>query len=75
MNNNILLVQQDFYYSDLTTGIDEINNSIFNVYPNPTSSFIIIQPLLSDDIGVFELYDIKGNKVISLVFQIKQKFL
>ncbi|MGI6479084.1 MAG: T9SS type A sorting domain-containing protein [Salinivirgaceae bacterium] len=60
-----------FYYSDLTTGIDEINNSIFNVYPNPTSSFIIIQPLLSDDIGVFELYDIKGNKVISLVFSDK----
>jgi hypothetical protein len=26
---------------------------------------------LSDDIGVFELYDIKGNKVISLVFSDK----
>ncbi|HPW65474.1 MAG TPA: T9SS type A sorting domain-containing protein [Salinivirgaceae bacterium] len=59
---------EKYYYSEITVGIDDVKKSTFNVFPNPASSYIIIQPQLSDNSGVFEFYDIKGNKVISLVF-------
>lgn len=59
------------HYSEVTTNIDKVNNSIVNIYPNPASSYITIQPLLSDNTGIFELYDIKGNKIISLTFSDK----
>ena len=59
------------YYSEQNIGIDEVNSTTVNVYPNPASSYITIQPLLSDNTGVFELYDIKGNKIISLTFSDK----
>lgn len=59
------------YYSEQNIGIEEVNSTTVNVYPNPASSYITIQPLLSDNTGVFELYDIKGNKIISLTFSEK----
>lgn len=59
-------------YSELTiTGIDEVKNTFLSVYPNPTSTFIVIQPLSSNYSSIFELYDMKGTKVLSREFSYK----
>lgn len=68
----IFIDSETFYYSEHSmTGIEEVSNSIFTVYPNPTSSYIIIQPFSYVNSSIFELYDIKGTKVIFLMFSNK----
>ena len=57
-----------FYYSD--TGslsiIDNTSQKVLAVYPNPTKKSLFVNFPKTYNQALFELYDIRGNKIISL---------
>jgi len=49
---------------DLSVGIDEVNNSKINIYPNPANEFIVIENPKNENIS-WEILSIHSNKVLN----------
>lgn len=53
-----------FYSEQTVSGIDEVSQTNFNVFPNPAKSHIHVQTKDQFSNGTFELFDIQGRKII-----------
>jgi hypothetical protein len=62
------------HYSNVsTTSIHPLESSKINIYPNPTSEFISINNQELKGTNTFELFDLKGNKLMSKVINPNKK--
>jgi hypothetical protein len=60
------------YIKEYSLSTNSVEPNLFSIYPNPTSNKLLINSSESLSNPVFELYDVKGSKILSNPFKLTE---